>query len=168
MSPSRLRHVDPLSPRSMFQRLYAWLGGTRLLGWLSRTFGWKLDPVLNRLSRGRLGLAFGLPTALLETRGARTGRVRRNVLIYFHDGERVTVMPSHLGLPRDPGWLYNVRANPEVTFGGEPYRAVVVDDAAECARLWALADRIFPAYAAYRERAARTGRTIPIVQLVPG
>jgi hypothetical protein len=35
------------------------------------------------------------------------------------------------------------------------------------ARLWDLADRVFPAYARYRERAARAGREIPILQLVP-
>jgi hypothetical protein len=28
-------------------------------------------------------------------------------------------------------------------------------------------DRVFPAYASYRKRAARAGRTIPIVQLGP-
>jgi hypothetical protein len=35
------------------------------------------------------------------------------------------------------------------------------------ARLWELADRVFPVYASYREKAARVGRTIPILQLVP-
>ena len=38
-----------------------------------------------------------LPTALLETRGARTGRLRRNGVIYFHDGKRVTIIASKLG-----------------------------------------------------------------------
>jgi hypothetical protein len=35
-----------------------------------------------------------LPTALLETRGARMGRLRRNGVIYFHDDERVTIIGS--------------------------------------------------------------------------
>jgi hypothetical protein len=54
-----------------------------------------------------------------------------------------------------------------VRFGGEPFRAEVIEDDAERARLWQLADRVFPAFAAYRDTAARAGRTIPIVQLRP-
>jgi len=162
-----LRHVDPLAPRGRLYRAFARLVGTRPMGWISRRIGWKVDPAVMRLTRGRLGVVVVLPTALLETRGARTGRLRRNVLIYFHDGDRVTVMPSKIGAPVHPGWFHNLVAHPDVTFGGLPFRAVVIDDDAERARLWALADRVFPAYAAYRRRAARAGRTIPIVQLVP-
>ena len=137
------------------------------MGWLSRRIGWKLDPVLLRLSRGRIGMALLLPTALLETQGARTGRPRRNAVIYFHDGERVTIMASKLGLPQHPAWFHNLRAHPDVKLAGRPFHAEIVDDESERARLWRLADRVFPAYAGYRERAARAGRTIPIVQLRP-
>jgi deazaflavin-dependent oxidoreductase (nitroreductase family) len=135
--------------------------------WFSRTFLWKVDPWMERVSGGRVGLAVGLPTALLETRGARSGDARSNVVIYFHDGDRVTIVASKFGYAENPSWFYNAVANPDVRFGGEPYRAVVVDDPAEQARLWALADRVFPAFATYRERAARTGRSIPILQLAP-
>jgi deazaflavin-dependent oxidoreductase (nitroreductase family) len=120
-----------------------------------------------RLSGGRLRMGVMLPTALLETRGARTGRLRRNGVIYFHDGERVTVIASKLGLPEHPAWFYNARANPDVVLGGEPFRAELVADEASRARLWELADHVFPPYAAYRERAARAGRSIPILRLVP-
>ena len=120
-----------------------------------------------RLTRGRLGMGLVMPTALLETRGARSGAPRGNVVIYFHDGERVTIVASKLGLPRHPAWFHNLRADPNVTFGGVPMRASVVDDEAERARLWALADRVFAPYADYRREAARAGRTIPIVQMVP-
>jgi F420H(2)-dependent quinone reductase len=46
---------------------------------------WRVDPYLMRATRGRVGVGLVLATALLETRGARTGAVRRNVVIYFHD-----------------------------------------------------------------------------------
>jgi deazaflavin-dependent oxidoreductase (nitroreductase family) len=163
----RLRHVDPLKRRGLLYRGYARLVGTRFMGWLSRKVGWKLDPLLLRLSGGRLGTGLVLPTALLETRGARTGRPRRNGVIYFHDGDRVTIIASKLGMPRHPAWFHNLRAHPEVRFGGQRFLAEVVDDEAERTRLWDLADRVFPAYATYRERSARAGRTIPIVQLIP-
>jgi deazaflavin-dependent oxidoreductase (nitroreductase family) len=128
---------------------------------------WKLDPHLVRMTRGRLGMALVLPTALLETRGAKSGEVRRNVVIYFHDGERVTIVASKLGLPEHPAWFHNLGAHPDVTFGGIPMRATVVADEAELQRLWALADRVFAPYAAYRREAAKANRTIPIVQLTP-
>lgn len=91
--------------------------------------------------------------------------MRRNVVIYFHDGGRVTIVASKLGCEKHPAWFHNLCANPDVTFGGVPMRATVVGDEAECDRLWALADRVFAPYAAYRREAAKASRTIPIVQL---
>lgn len=148
-------------------RAYARLAGTRAMGWLSRKVAWKVDPVLLRLSGGRIGTGLCLPIALLETRGARTGKARANPVIYFHDGDRVTIIASKLGLPDHPAWFHNLRATADVRLGGEPFRAQVVEDSAERERLWALADRVFPSYAAYRRRAAAAGRRIPVVQLIP-
>lgn len=162
-----LKHVDPRTPRGAIYKAWTRLQGTRFAGWISRHIGWKLDPILMRISGGRIGAGVILPTALLETRGARTGKLRRNVLIYFHDGDRPTLMASHLGLPTHPSWFYNLKANPDVTFGGEPFRAMIVEDEAERTRLWSLADLVFPPYAAYRQQAAAAGRTIPIVQMLP-
>ncbi len=162
-----LPYVDPGRRRGVVYRAFAWLTSTRVMGRLSQAIIWKLDPHLLRLTRGRLGFGLLLPTALLETRGARTGQARRNAVIYFHDGERVTIVASKLGMPHHPAWFHNLRAHPDVTLGGQPFRAEVVDDPTERERLWELADRVFPGYAAYRERARRAGRTIPIVQLAP-
>lgn len=79
----------------------------------------------------------------------------------------MTIIASQAGYPSNPSWFYNARAYPEVVFGGEPFRANVVNDEAERLRLWELADRVFPAFARYRVTAARDGRTIPILQLLP-
>jgi deazaflavin-dependent oxidoreductase (nitroreductase family) len=162
---ARLSYVDPNLPPSLFSRAYAALANTRLGRFMSIHFVWRLDPYLMRMTGGRVGLGLVMPTALLETRGAKSGAVRRNVVIYFHDGDRVTIVASKLGLPNHPAWLHNLRADPDVTFGGIPMRATVVGDEAERRRLWALADRVFAPYAAYRREAARANRTIPIVQL---
>ncbi len=169
MKPSRetLPYVDPRTPRGPLYRAYVRFLGTRLAAWLSVHIVWKVDPPLMRLSGGRLGMGLMLPTALLETTGARSGLPRRNGVIYFHDGERVTIVASKLGAPEHPAWFHNACANPDVVFGGQPFRAEVVEDEPSRTRIWALADSVFPPYAAYRERAARVGRTIPILQLVP-
>jgi deazaflavin-dependent oxidoreductase (nitroreductase family) len=140
-----------------------WLSRTRL--WSSVV--WKIDPHLMALTAGRVGTALLVRTALLQTVGARTGQVRRNAVIYFHDGERVTIIASQAGRPGNPAWFHNARANPDVLLGGRRFHAEVIEDEAARARLWGLADSVFPAFAAYRESAARAGRTIPIMQLLP-
>jgi deazaflavin-dependent oxidoreductase (nitroreductase family) len=163
----QLKYVDPNRRRSVFSRALAWFSATRLGRFISAKVMWKLDPFLLHATRGRLGLALGLPTALLETRGARSGAVRRNVVIYFHDGDNVTIVASKAGSEKHPGWYHNLVANPDITFGGNPMRATVVSDGAERERLWTLADRVFAPYAKYRQETAKVGRTIPIVQLTP-
>ena len=162
-----LPYVDPKATHGPFYRAFVRFLATRAAAWLSMKVVWKVDPPLMRLTGGRVGLGMMLPTALLETRGARTGHPRRNGVIYFHDGDRVAIIASKLGLPEHPAWFHNACANRDVLLGGDPFRVEVVDDEAERARIWELADRVFPPYAVYRERAARVGRTIPILQLIP-
>jgi deazaflavin-dependent oxidoreductase (nitroreductase family) len=163
--PAHLKHVDPNRPASWLSRAYAWSSATRLGRFVSAEIVWKLDPYLLRATRGRVGLGLVLPTALLQTRGAKSGAVRRNAVIYFHDGNRVTIIASFAGAPRHPAWFHNLRAHSDVTFGGIPMRATVVEDEAERQRIWNLADRVFAPYATYRRDAAKANRTIPIVQL---
>ncbi len=164
---ARLKHVDPTRPAGRFARRYASLAATRPARFVSRHVNWKLDPLLLRISRGRFATTLVFPTALLETCGARTGARRRNAIIYFHDGDRVTVVASNAGDASHPAWFRNLVADPAVTFGGIPMRATVVDGEDERRRLWVLTDRVFPAFADYRRSAGTHGRTIPIVQLTP-
>jgi len=162
-----VRHVDPASRRGILYRAWAHSVATSLGLWLSRHIAWKLDPHLLRLTRGRVGTGLIIPTLLLETVGARSGQPRRNGVIYFHDGERVVLIASNAGMPAHPSWFFNARAQPNVHLNGEPYRAEVVEDEEERARLWELGDNVFPPFATYRERAARSGRAIPILRLSP-
>jgi len=149
----------------VFARAYAAFAASRFARFVSRHISWKLDPILLRLTGGRLATTLVFPTAVLETRGAKSGARRRNAIIYFHDGDRVTIAASNAGDSRHPAWYHNLRAHPDVTFGGIPMRATVVDDDDERERLWVLADRVFPTFARYRQDAAKVDRTIPIVQL---
>ena len=113
------------------------LGGpcpsSRFITWLSTkpiwsATVWRIDPWLLRLTRGRLGAGLLLPDGTApETRGARTGALRRAV-IYFHDGGRVIVCATQAGRPENPSWFYNARANFEVWLGGVAFRPSVVED----------------------------------------
>jgi deazaflavin-dependent oxidoreductase (nitroreductase family) len=157
----------PTRPPGRFRRFYASVAATRPALFVSRHLNWHVDPWLLRLTRGRFASTLVFPTAVLETRGARTSRVRRNAVIYWHDEHelgRVIVAASNGGAPRHPAWYHNLVTNPDVMLGGVPMRATVVDDG-ERDRLWALADNVFPAFARYRRSAAARGRTIPLVEL---
>jgi deazaflavin-dependent oxidoreductase (nitroreductase family) len=162
-----LRYIDPTRQPGVVTRIYSALAATRLSRFVSRHVSWKLDPLLLRATRGRLATTLVFPTAVLETIGAKSGARRRNAIIYFHDGDRVTIVASNAGSPRHPSWYHNLQAHPDVVFGGIAMRATVVDDEAERTRLWQLADQVFPAFATYRRDAARANRSIPIVQLTP-
>lgn len=161
----RLEVVEPPVVPGRLRRGYARLATTRLVRVVSRVVGWRLDPVVLRISGGRLSTTLGIRSGTLETRGARTGELRRHAVIYFHDGDLVTIVASNAGAPRHPAWFHNLRADPRVTFAGLPMRATVVVDEDERRRLEGLADRTFPGFARYRSEAAAVGRKIPIVQL---
>ena len=164
---ARLRYVDPYRRRGRVYLTVARLSATEAGAWLSVNVAWKVDPYLLKLTRGRLSTAMPLAAALLESRGARTGKQRRNATLYFHDGDRPTIVASLRGWAKHPAWFYNVREHPDVLYGGLPFRAEIVEDEVERQRLWALADRVYPQYADFREQAGKAGRVIPIVQLAP-
>jgi deazaflavin-dependent oxidoreductase (nitroreductase family) len=141
------------------------LAATRFARFVSRHVNWKIDPILLRITGGRVASTLVFPTALLETRGAKTGEARRNAVIYFHDGERVIIVASNAGYARHPAWYHNVLAHNDVLLGGISMCARPIAEPTDLARLWPLADRVFPAFSKYRDGAAATGRTIPMVEL---
>jgi len=165
--PARLTYVDPNRQRSWLTRAYAAFATMRLPKFISRHILWKLDPILLRATGGRLSGTLAIRTAVLETRGAKSGVVRRSAVIYFHDEDRVTIVASNAGSAKHPAWYHNLRAHPDVTLNDIPMRATVVTDEGTRQRLWTLADRVFWPFAQYRQDAAKVNRTISIVQLTP-
>lgn len=167
-----LPYVDPRAERGpllrgalrvMSREAAVSLEGSLLL----RILTWRLVPVLMRLSGGRFALLVPLPIGVIETRDARNGRPHRRVVLYFNDGDRVVVIPSKAGRPEDPFWYRNALAEPAVRFESRPFRAKPVEDPASQKRLWDLADRFYPPSETYRRRAARSGRAIPLLRLIP-
>jgi deazaflavin-dependent oxidoreductase (nitroreductase family) len=109
----------------------------------------------------------GVPTLLLTTRGRRSGKLHRTPLIYGRDGDRYVVVASKGGTPQNPGWFFNLSADPDVTIQVRdevmPARAATAAGA-DRERLWGQMTGIWPDYEKYQ---ARTGRTIPVVTLEP-
>src|SRR5262245_1885586 len=125
-----------------------------------------LHKAVYRLSGGRLGGKMGnLRILLLTTTGRRSGQPRTVPLVFFEDGERLVVMPSKGGDPRDPLWWENLKKNPEanVQVGVERrHMRARLASVEERARLWPRVKRENPTYAEYEKR---TTREIPVVLL---
>jgi deazaflavin-dependent oxidoreductase (nitroreductase family) len=109
----------------------------------------------------------GSPLLLLTTRGAKTGNVRVNPLVYTRDGARYVIIASKGGYPKNPDWYHNLVADPEVTVevDGKHFtaRAVVVDGD-ERDRLFNAQAAVMPNFAEYQ---TKTTRQIPVVVLEP-
>lgn len=128
----------------------------------------RVDAACQRMfGRCLSSLVSGLPMLLLTTRGRKTGLPRTVALAYAEiDGAYVVVGGDH-GAPRDPQWVRNVTACPEVAI--ELGRRRVAAEAklldADARRaLWSRLALQLPTIDLYGERAARP---IPVVRLVP-
>ncbi len=113
--------------------------------------------------------AYGSPynkPLLLETTGARTGKRRRAVLPYFPAGEAIAIVGSRGGMPQDPNWVHNLRANPDAAVRVDRKRRMVharIATGDERASLWPEICAQAPIYRTYQERAKT--REIPVVVL---
>lgn len=106
-------------------------------------------------------------TLTLTATGRRSGTPRSVELYAFRDGERLVVVGSRGGSPRDPRWADNLRADPRATVRrGERETAVRAREVSgeERERLWALVSEAYPTYLYYQ---GKTKRTIPIFVLEP-
>lgn len=105
---------------------------------------------------------------LLTTIGAKTGLRRTVVLPFFIVDGRMAIVGSKGGLPTDPYWVSNLRANPQawirIDRKLQPVTAHIAL-AAEREPLWAATTRQAPVYIEYQRRA--TTREIPVVVLTP-
>ena len=157
----------PRAPRSL-ERVVAKGVATRAGAWWFLNVANRVDPVLMRISGGRLTSAPGAPVVLLHHVGARSGQGRTTPLLYFSDGDDVVLIGSNGGSPKHPAWYHNVRANPEVRLSARgregTYRAREAEGE-ERERLWKLAAMLYPGYEVYKERAG--ARRIPVVVFSP-
>ena len=110
----------------------------------------------------------GLPVIVVTNRGNRTGGIRKTPLMRVKDGNNYVLVGSMGGAPKNPVWVYNLRANGDVEIRDKTavheMRVREVEDEEERARLWDLAVAAFPPYEDYQNR---TSRTIPVFVAEP-
>jgi F420H(2)-dependent quinone reductase len=109
----------------------------------------------------------GRPTVIITSRGARSGKLRKNpVMRVEHDGCYLAVA-SKGGAPDNPSWYRNLAEHPLVELqdaaakGDYTARELTGD---ERATWWERAVEAFPNYAEYQEK---TDRQIPVFLLEP-
>lgn len=109
----------------------------------------------------------GRPVVVVSMRGARTGALRKVPLMRVEHAGRYALVGSQGGSPKDPLWVHNLRAHPDVTLqdGGRSadYRARELSGA-DREEWWRRAVDAFPPYADYQRK---TDRVIPVFLLEP-
>jgi deazaflavin-dependent oxidoreductase (nitroreductase family) len=143
---------------------------TRVIKVMSR-----VNTRLYRLTGGRVGKSWRIgaamkkpvPICLVTTTGRKSGRPRTVPLCYMQDGPNIVLVASQGGLPTNPQWYGNIRANPavEIEIGKRraAYRARKADRA-ERAELWPKLVDLYADYASYQ---SWTDREIPVVICEP-
>ena len=125
--------------------------------WAVRASG-KLNVPVYRLSRGRLMNKVGrAPVLLLTTTGRRSGQSRTAPVVFQHDGANVIVIGSNAG-NKEPGWSFNLKANPEAEIEIGPQRTQVrarVSEGEERERLWKSMNAQYEGFDEYDKRADR-------------
>ena len=140
--------------------------------YIPSTRDWVRDQVeLYEGSGGAEGITLrdtGLPVIIVTNRGNRTGAVRKTPLMRVKDGNNFVLVGSQGGAPKNPVWVYNLRADGDVEIRDEAevyaMRVREVEDAEERMRLWGLAVAAYPPYEEYQ---TRTTRRIPVFVAEP-
>ena len=105
----------------------------------------------------------GLPIVVVTMRGNKSGNVRKIALMRVEHNGEYALVGSMGGAPKNPVWVYNLRANPdEVTLqdGASPFPVRFREiSGEERAQWWERAVKAYPPYAEYQ---TRTSRQIPV------
>ncbi|RZS87295.1 deazaflavin-dependent oxidoreductase (nitroreductase family) [Motilibacter rhizosphaerae] len=109
----------------------------------------------------------GVPVIVVTSRGARSGKLRKNPLMRVEHAGTYAAVASKGGAPEHPTWYWNLVGEPLVEVQDGParqdYRARIAEGA-ERAEWWERAVAVWPDYAAYQ---TKTDREIPVFLLEP-
>ncbi|GAT09563.1 deazaflavin-dependent nitroreductase family protein [Mycolicibacterium novocastrense] len=118
-----------------FHRVMRRVAGTKAGRVIFRPTAHRLDQLVSKLSGGKYsfaGIAAGLPTVILTTTGAKSGKPRAVALLGIPHPDGVAVVAANYGGATHPGWYYNLgrtrrhgsrsRATPGMPPPGSPRR----------------------------------------------
>jgi F420H(2)-dependent quinone reductase len=103
------------------------------------------------------------PVVIITSLGRHTGTFRKTPLMRVEHNGEYALIGSLGGAPKNPVWVYNVRANPDdVTLqdGAEPIEVTVRELTGDERALWWT--RAVAAYPPYDDYQKRTERLIPV------
>ena len=114
-------------------------------------------------TEGSTLLDTGMPCIIVTHTGNKTGAIRKIPLMRVKVDASYVLVGSMGGQPKNPVWVYNLRANPDVEIRDKTdvtkMRAREVTDEQERERLWAASAEAYPPYNEYQ---AKTSRKIPV------
>jgi deazaflavin-dependent oxidoreductase (nitroreductase family) len=119
-----------------------------------------------RANQGKVGGQLAnMPLLLLTTTGAKSGRAITKPLVYTRDGDRIVIIASFAGGPKNPPWYHNLVAHPEATveLGSDRFRVrATATSGEERQRLFNRQAEQMPIFAEYQHK---TTRQIPVFVL---
>ena len=119
-------------------------------------------------TKGTTLLETGMPCIIVTHTGNKTGGIRKIPLMRVKVDDNYVLIGSMGGQPKNPVWVYNLRANPEVEIRDQTevfkMRAREVADEDERSRLWEASAEAYPPYNDYQ---AKTDRRIPVFLAEP-
>ncbi len=119
-------------------------------------------------TEGTTLLDTGLPCIIVTHTGNKSGGIRKIPLMRVKVDDGYVLVGSMGGQPKNPVWVYNLRANPDVEIRDATdvtkMRVREVTDDQERQRLW---DASAEAYPPYNDYQAKTSRRIPIFLAEP-
>ena len=105
----------------------------------------------------------GMPCIIVTHTGNKTGGIRKIPLMRVEVEGSYVLVGSYGGRPKNPVWVYNIRANPDVEIRDKTevfqMRVREVTEDPERQRLWGASAAAYPPYNEYQ---AKTDRKIPV------
>ncbi len=119
-------------------------------------------------TEGTTLLDTGLPCIIVTHTGNKSGGIRKIPLMRVKVDAGYVLVGSMGGQPKNPVWVYNLRANPDVEIRDATevtkMRVREISDDDERERLWAASAEAYPPYNDYQ---AKTSRKIPVFLAEP-
>ena len=110
----------------------------------------------------------GMPCILVTHMGNKSGAIRKIPLMRVKVNDTYVLVGSMGGQPKNPVWVYNLRAHPDVEIRDATevfkMRAREVTDDSERQTLWEASAAAYPPYNDYQ---AKTDRKIPVFVAEP-